>query len=81
MVNILSVVPVEKYILVVIGLKFIVAYCHWSENLLFTSRKPNFGPELPYLVIVTVQTFRQYPFVMCDSDHILAHQVPSVMRD
>src|ERR1700683_554205 len=81
MVKISSVVPAEQYILVVIGLKFIGAYRRWSENLLFTSRKPNFGPELPYLFIVMVQTFCQYPFVMHDSDHISAHQVPSVTCD
>ena len=81
MVKISSVVAVEQYILVVIGLKFIAAYRYWSENLPFTGRKPNFGPELPYLVIVTVQTFRQYPFVTRDSDHISARQVPSVTRD
>ena len=80
MVKILSVVAVEQYILMVIGLKCIVVYHCWSENLPFTGKKPNFGPELPYF-IVTVQTFHQYPFVMCDSDHISAHQVPSVMCD
>jgi len=30
---------------------------------------------------VTVRTFRQYPFVTRDNDHISTRQVPSVTRD
>jgi len=80
-VKILSVVAIELYILAPYGVKFFQGYAARAKISHLLAETPILGQNCHIWLVVAVQTFRQYPFMIRDNDHISAHQVPSVMCD